>query len=187
MATHRLFFALWLPETVAASLHCLGEELARQGGGQVMRVDTLHLTLAFLGEVDAARLPELEAVGSEVAAAHRAFRLVLDRIERWDHNRIDWAGASEVPSELGALAASLRASLSVLGFPVEPRAFAPHVTLVRKRAADIRPQPITPLSLLVNELRLVESRRGGAGADYAPVARWPLSAVDSPQRRAMPP
>ena len=51
----RLFFALWPPEDLSRALADGAEALARRFGGKPARRETIHLTLAFLGEVDAAR------------------------------------------------------------------------------------------------------------------------------------
>ena len=47
----RLFFALWPPLEVAEQLAGVARAVAQQFGGKPTRQETLHLTLAFLGEV----------------------------------------------------------------------------------------------------------------------------------------
>jgi RNA 2',3'-cyclic 3'-phosphodiesterase len=174
MATRRLFFALWLPEAVAAALHRHALDLVGAGPGRVMRADTLHLTLAFLGDVDEARVPELLALGARVAAGRPAFPMVLDRIGHWPHHRIDWAGCSTVPDELTAWVEDLRAGLATTGVAFERIPFTPHLTLVRKRAGVQVPWVIEALPFRAEAFRLVESKREPQGAIYLPVAVWPL-------------
>jgi 2'-5' RNA ligase len=175
MATRRLFFALWLPEAVAAALHRHALDLVGSGPGRVMRADTLHLTLAFLGDVDETRLPELLSLGARVATGRTRFPLTIDRSGHWSHNRIDWAGCAIVPDALAGLVGELRAGLSAAGFQVEDRSFVPHVTLVRKRAGTPFPSEIDVPSFEVDALRLVESKRGPDGANYMTIGRWPLT------------
>ena len=54
----------------------------------------LHLTLAFVGDVDRDRLP-LEAVGDAVGGP--GFELPIDAVGYWPHNRIVWAGSTACP------------------------------------------------------------------------------------------
>ncbi len=64
-ARRRLFLALWPGEAVAGALDAAGLEAQRLCGGRRMRRDTLHLTLVFLGDVEASRIPGLvEALGA---------------------------------------------------------------------------------------------------------------------------
>lgn len=174
MSTRRLFFALWLPAPVAEALHRTARTLVQDGGGRAMRAETLHLTLAFLGDVEVARLPELEALGARAAATATPFTLDIDHLGHWSHNRIDWAGPQQTPDGLLALAGKLREALAAAGFAVEPRSFAPHVTLARKRTSAQLPTPFVAQHVPVDELRLVESRRDDGGAHYAAIGRWRL-------------
>ena len=102
----RLFFALWPDARVRAQLVHWARELHAVCGGRRMRPENLHLTLAFLGDVDEARLAQVEQAGGE--AAPQAGSLLLDAPGHWKHNRIAWASASVVPAELQALVADLR-------------------------------------------------------------------------------
>ena len=67
----RLFFALWPDETTQGALYRTGKWMHKHWGGRLMRRDTLHLTLAFLGSMPAEQLdtvipPYLAAVRSRV-------------------------------------------------------------------------------------------------------------------------
>ena len=53
----RVFFAIWPTEPAARALHDWAGALATTTGGKVMPAQTIHLTLAFLGSVDSARVP----------------------------------------------------------------------------------------------------------------------------------
>ena len=92
--------------------------------------ENYHLTLAFIGDVPEARLSGLvEALG---AVAGEAFRLEVDKLGYWRHNRIVWAGCARRPAALDRLVADLRRSLSALGLPADDTPFVPHVSLLRK-------------------------------------------------------
>lgn len=171
----RLFYALWPPPTLA---HALAERAARLHGacgGRRMRTETLHLTLAFLGEVDMARLAALEDVGARAAGAAPRFRLTIDAAGYWAHNRIVWIGCRATPAPLGELVGRLREALQADGFRVEARAFVAHLTVLRNARCPASPEaPAPPLEWPVEELRLVRSQLAPAGAGYSVQARWPL-------------
>jgi len=167
-----VFFALWPAPAVARRLHKEGERAHGLTGGRRMRRDTLHLTLAFIGDVPRERLDALRAAAAKVAVS--PFILRLDRIAGWRHNHIVWAGASELPAELDSLVTQLNAALTEGGFPVERRKFAAHVTLLRNAreefpAADLDP----PVEWKVGEFVLVESAPKPEGAQYTVLESWP--------------
>lgn len=137
-----------------------------------MRRDTLHLTLAFIGAVPEARLPELVETMGRVRAPR--FLLQLDALGYWPHNHIVWAGCSGVPAALTQLAADVRQQLAGLGLPVSGPAFVPHMTLLRKAHALGRLPVCEPLPWPVDEWVLVESCLAPQGAAYRRMAGWAL-------------
>lgn len=176
----RLFFALWPDARLAARLAALAQEISARNGGRPTRQETIHLTLAFLGNVPAGRLDELQ----KLAAAIRVppFGLVLDRLDDWRHNRLAWAGASRMPDGLTSLVATLHAGLREGGFPFDDgrRAFMPHVTLVRRLPGGtppVLPAMIPPMSWVCDEFRLVLSRLDGQGSAYETLGRYPLGSL----------
>src|SRR5262245_48097344 len=122
----RLFFALWPDDGVRAQLAGWGRALHAACGGRAIRAENLHVTLAFLGEVGDSRVPDVERAAGEVAP--RAAMLVLDRAGYWKHNRIAWAGSSDVPECLLALVRELRDALRHAGIDFDAKGFASHVT-----------------------------------------------------------
>ncbi len=126
----RLFFALWLPPACANALHAMAGAVVGRSGGRLMREDTLHLTLAFLGDVAERRLPALTELAAGLVLPRVPVR--LDRLGFWAHNHILFAGSSAPDPALAALADSLQETLKAAGFLAETRAFVPHVTMLRK-------------------------------------------------------
>lgn len=175
-ATARVFFALWPPPALAGELAGIAVTAAGQFGGKPTRSDTIHLTLAFLGDVAEARLPLLCASASRVVA--RSFDLTVDRLGYWRHNHLLWAGCRAVPPALPALVDELSAVLDQAAFAIadRERRFAPHVTLLRKVPADdCQPLPaIDPLHWPCPSFVLVRSRRSSAGSAYQTLAEFPL-------------
>ena len=162
----RVFFALWPPAELAATLAGAARDFAHQAGGRPSRQDTLHLTLAFLGDVPISRLPELQAAAESVRG--QAFALTLDHFGLWQHNRIFWAGCT-TPPPLAALVHELKTALAASGFSVADanRPFVPHMTLVRKVARLQTPvAQCAPQQWMCREFVLVRSRVAASGADY---------------------
>jgi len=172
----RVFFAVWPDRAAADQLHRLAKEASGRCGGRVMGRDTLHLTLAFLGDVPAGRMAEAMRVADRIAA--EPFELVLDQVGYWKHNRILWAGG--VSPALTLLADALGEGLRAAGFALEARPFVAHLTLLRNAhcGTDV-PLPAQPVSWPVGEFVLAESRRTGAGARYEAAGRWPLAGLRS--------
>src|SRR5512133_122938 len=125
----RLFFALWPDSDVRAALALLTAQLASECGGRAMAAQNLHATLAFLGNVPQDRMESFVALADGVVG--EPFELQLDTVGYWRHNRIVWAGARSVPPALNALAAQMKRGIEALAWPVDDRAYAAHVTLLR--------------------------------------------------------
>jgi 2'-5' RNA ligase len=170
----RVFFALWPPAEVAGALERVAMAIAQQAGGRPMARDSLHQTLAFIGEVPAERVADLEALASGLSDCPAA-GLSLDHLGYWRHNRIVWAAPSAAPAELTLLAERLRLALAQAGFPTEDRPFRPHLTLLRNvpRPPDL---PVLPQQLWpVDDFVLVASRLTPEGAHYRVLGQWPLA------------
>ena len=169
-ATRRLFFALWPDTELRGRLASLGRDLAGRAG-RPTRVDNLHATLAFLGEVETPRLDCIRQAAAAVMAP--AFALSLDQTGCQRRSGLIWCGASVVPEGLQSLVGGLNSHLFRCGFQPEPRPFWAHVTLARKA----RPVPRAPLAWRVGEFVLVESILDRSGASYLILDRWPLTSM----------
>lgn len=172
----RVFFALWPDDRGRAALHRAALDGAKRFGGRPMRADTLHLTLAFIGDVPVDRLPALRAAADRVDSA--AFDMTMDSVGFWAHNRILWAGSRQGCAGLAALAKGLQQSLLAAGWATGDKAgrdFAPHVTLVRKVEAVPRELPgLVPLVWRCERFVLVRSRLSSSGSAYETLGHWPL-------------
>ena len=170
----RLFFALWPDDDVRRELASLGCACLGACRGRRVPSRNLHVTLVFLGDVDARRMDDLCRIGASLRAARFALR--FDRIGFFRRGGIVHAGVSEVPRPLVELEARARPALGAAGFRIDSRRFVPHVTLIRDaRAAPAVDAPAACVMWQVRHIVLVESVRGMDGQVYRPVRRFMLS------------
>lgn len=168
----RLFFALWpAPETAGALAHW-AQRMQRTAGGRATRAGAIHLTLAFLGEVEPRRLQDAVTAARTVNGAAHA--LPLEEARYWEHNRVVWAGPREVPAPLAALAARLREALARAGFVLEARSFQAHVTLVRKARPPGSLPALPAVDWPIGEFVLLRSELSCEGSSYQVLERFPL-------------
>jgi 2'-5' RNA ligase len=133
----RLFTAILLPAEVREHLRGACEELnqfAVEHGVKWTKVELLHVTLKFFGEVPESRVAELlRSLGDVVVepATVSADRLLL--LPPRGPVRIVAASIAGEVAKLVELNDAIEASASAAGFPREARPYLPHVTLGRNR------------------------------------------------------
>ena len=172
--TARLFFAAWPAPELQVKLGELAQDLKRECGGRATAARNIHLTLAFMGDVERSRLARLESIAASIAA--RRSDLLVEHVEYWQHNRIVWAGVNSCPDALQALVADLGSKLAPEGFRAERRPYVPHITLLRNARRAPMASAIAPIGWPVDRLALVESVRHDSGRTYKVLREWLLSA-----------
>jgi 2'-5' RNA ligase len=130
-----------------------------------MRTENLHITLAFLGQVDGGQFDAIVAAARGVHA--QRFMLRLNEPGYWTHNHVAWLGATQVPEELKTMVAELRAVLVHAGIGFDPKPFVPHVTLVRNARPPKEEWPtLNPVDWPVTGFALISSERDESGPYY---------------------
>ena len=136
----RLFVAIVPPDQVLAELAAAVTPLQRRPAAAPLdRPGRWHLTLAFLGEVHEAVLPELSIRLARARPAHPpqrlAFRGARGVPARRQGPRALGRRRRRQPRPLAALAASVAAGARRAGAPPpdEGRRYRPHLTLARCR------------------------------------------------------
>jgi len=186
----RLFAAVDLsPETrdamaaeqtrIAASLGPSARSLkwVRPGGA--------HLTLVFLGHVEAARVPPI-VEGFAVDVDARPFDIVFSGLGVFPPHgapRVLWIGVGGGVDQLRALHHELAARVSAQGVDLDARDFHPHLTLGRwssSRTSDrVRVLAAARPGALAREyvtgVTLFESRLSSSGAAYTALAHANLT------------
>jgi len=187
----RCFIAIELPVDVHRKLAGLQRHLSPlEPDVRWMPVETIHLTLKFLGEVPDPQVPEVCAAALEVATHIPPFELEVCGVGCYSPSgapRVLWAGITRpVPPPLLACQKALEAACTPLGFAPEGRAYSPHLTIgrVRERGATGRIRPavraqeaFTAGAFTVSELTVFQSILGQPHARHIPLARAPLLAA----------
>lgn len=168
----RTFFALVPEEQVRLQFLTLAREVARRSRGRAISGEHVHLTLAFLGDVEVERLPKLHAIGD--ALPNRGAVLEFDTLGAWRASGVAWVAPSQLPSTLVDLHAALHGALTEAAFEMEQRPFRPHVTLARR---CVQPHPRSHCAVVrwpVKRLCLIGSELRAEGPRHTTLAEWPL-------------
>jgi 2'-5' RNA ligase len=175
----RLFFALWPAAAEQQGLAQASAAAVAGSGGRPIPADNLHVTLAFLGSVDPARLPRLHALALELAAQSGlpALQLQFQTLEHWPRPQIlcATAGTAMSASPAGALATRLRQATLAAGFTPDLKPFHAHVTVARKVArAPAALPPLARVTWNCHAFALVASTTGASGSAYSVLESYPL-------------
>lgn len=175
---HRLFVAARPPGPIRHQLLGLMHGVAE---ARWQDDDQLHITLRFIGEVDARAAEDIALALGQVH--HAPIDTAIRGIGTFDRKgRIDtlWAGLSPADA-LAGLHRKIDHALVRIGLPPEGRAFHPHVTLARFSRTGGHVSAFAALHaglasphFRLDSFGLYESRLVSAGARYEQVARYDL-------------
>jgi 2'-5' RNA ligase len=193
----RLFVAIAPPSAVLDELDALAARLraARQDLRWTNR-EAWHVTLAFLGDVDASAAARLLPRLERAALRHRMFRLAFSGAGAFPapaRANVLWTGLSGDRAALARLAQSVAAGAGRAGAPPPDhgRRFRPHLTLARcPVSADVTELVVALAGYqgqqwTADRIHLVRSRLGATERPrYVTLGSWPLLA---PERPADPP
>lgn len=181
MEFQRLFFALWPDADVVGALTRWARRAHALCGGRIMRPDTLHLTLAFLGNVRTDRVPDVQAILREVQWSGGS--LTLDRYGRFRGPRIVWAGPSAPVPWLDVLQRGLWQALARQDFTPPEEPFRPHVSLLRRAGpGDLARLPMPePILWVPRRCVLVASTPRETGSYYRELASCPVTGASDRQ------
>lgn len=170
----RVFFALWPTAAERGRLAAWQGPLHRLCGGRVMRGETLHATLVFVGELERSRLEALQLAAQEVDGER--FALCFDEARYWGHNHIAYAAPRDVPQQLARLVGALEQRLARHHFKFDRREYKPHVTLLRNAQWSDTPLPeMRRVCWQANDFALLQSVQQDGVASYRVLARFPLA------------
>jgi 2'-5' RNA ligase len=183
----RTFICIEIPESVKSRIGRLQETL-RQIDAQVSwaRPSNIHLTLKFLGGVEASRIERVSKALERAANGISPFEVEVGGAGCFPSPRsprVFWIGFSNVPELLQQLFSNIEDELAREGFEREKRKFSPHLTIGRIRtpnnAARVAEALIAagfePEAFIATEVILMRSDLKPSGSIYTPQAVIQLS------------
>ncbi|MGW2373871.1 MULTISPECIES: RNA 2',3'-cyclic phosphodiesterase [Kitasatospora] len=191
----RLFVAVLPPVAALQGLSDAVAPVRGLPGADRLRWTTVegwHLTLAFLGQVQPERLPELEAGLAAVAEVHPVHRLRIAGAGRFG-DRVLWVGIEGQTWALRRLAESVAEATADLTGETDAFGFHPHLTLARagshhghRRAVQrVAAAELEALAAALAdyrgpeweaaELHLMKSDLDGGFAHYESLRSWALA------------
>jgi RNA 2',3'-cyclic 3'-phosphodiesterase len=191
----RLFVALEIPSAVRDNFAALINEFravdasASRNRAHWVRAENLHVTLKFIGNLDAGKLDPIRAALAEVyssGAVELNFR-GLGFFPDEKRPRVLWAGMVASPN-LAPLAAGLDARLEKLGIPRETREFAPHLTLARFDPSSISERLRAAArenaarefgAVRTSDFHLFESKTRPTGAEYTRLSSFSFAKAEA--------
>jgi 2'-5' RNA ligase len=186
--TRRLFFALWPDAEQRGALHSATRKSVKSCGGRPVPVQSLHVTLAFLGSVPEGRVPELDRIARRVAdafpAAAQPLLVSFDRLAHWARPQILCALGTEEPAadtdaaSAPALSATLKNETAAAGFSPDLKPFRAHVTVARKVAHAPSALALQAVLWRFEAFALIESRTAPAGPVYSVIESYLLVKAD---------
>lgn len=118
-----------------------------------VKIENIHLTLKFLGDVASNRMGSLEQALKHSVENKNAFDLTvrgLGAFPRPTHPNVIWVGIEESPA-LSILVNELESQMANCGFPREERPFQAHLTLGRV-ARNLPPHETRAVTVALIEL-----------------------------------
>ncbi len=175
----RLFVAINFPDEVRRAIWNAAAALRLDSiPVRWVRADGIHLTLKFLGDVARDREPQVAEAIEAAVEGTKPFVLRAGGFGAFpprSRPRVVWLGCERSPP-LEILQHRLEVGLETVGFPLEVRTFAPHLTLGRvrrggsptdfKRLRTVIDSLDFSTETLVEHADLVESTLGAAGPKY---------------------
>ncbi len=140
-------------------------------------VENLHLTLAFLGNVENQQIACLFDIAERICTVR--FDLKLDLVIRKLQSNMIWLTTDQSPVELISLVDALRLELQANGFRTDDRPFKAHITLARKLRSSVVPFGIRPILWSIGAISLIESKNDVNGLSYLQLRSWSLANNDT--------
>lgn len=182
----RIFIALDIPAEVRSRLAEYVERVRSYApAARWARVEGLHVTLKFVGEVKDAKVEEIKSALADVKAA--PFEVDFSNIGFFPtpkSPRVFWAGVQNGHA-LPELAAAVDRTLSKLGIGREEKDYHPHLTLARAGTRDPHSlRGLAPLltaeaapqfgTMTAREFWIYRSQLSPGGSKYTKLQRYGL-------------
>jgi RNA 2',3'-cyclic 3'-phosphodiesterase len=168
----RLFFALLPDSETQQRITTAARELRLDPASPLVRPESLHMTLAFVGKVPALKVALLRKIGD--AQRIPAFTIRFDEYEYWPKAKAVVAAARESPASLNLLWRQIHDALAKHNLAPTHDRLRPHVTLARKVSQAPVLQAMSAFDLRAQAFSLMHSDTTGVRPLYTVVDTWPL-------------
>ncbi|MEK6303119.1 MAG: RNA 2',3'-cyclic phosphodiesterase [Acidobacteriota bacterium] len=176
----RTFICIEVPESVKERIGRLQQTLARHDAKiSWVKPSNIHLTLKFLGDVAAARIPAVCSAVERAARLSGAFEIEVGGAGCFPSAKspgVFWVGLTAVPDLLSQLHVLIEEELASEDFPREARRFSPHLTIGRVRlpknanqvAEALIATDFEPETFRATEVIVMRSELKPTGSIYTP-------------------
>jgi 2'-5' RNA ligase len=177
----RTFIAVELTDLVREQIFRLEQPLRKEGAkvGWV-KPENLHLTLKFLGDVQATRIDDVVEATQEAVQGKKPFILCFSGLGVFPNlkrPRVVWIGIERGTDSLGKIQRELEERLFQRGFPREEREFSPHLTIGRVKSqrgigglvSKLEKTEFESEKIEVEQVVVVRSDLRPTGAVYTPL------------------
>lgn len=184
----RVFCAVELREELRAKLQDHITQLRKQVpdvAASWSRVENIHLTLKFFGNVAVDQIAAISAAASQAVNEFSPFEIEVGGtgvFPRASRAQVLWIGVHDPSQQLAALQQRLENASATAGFPKEDRAYRPHLTIARiRRPEGARQLAETHLGMQFNqmpvsvtELIVFRSELSSKGSKYTALSHHQL-------------
>ncbi len=167
MITKRVFFALWPDNRQRDRLRDVVNSVAKGVEGRATDRRNWHITLAYVGDIDEALIPNLQEQAARIQVA--PFRLGFDRLEFWARAKVACLVSPTIAPELQKLVTDLNSVLSDVGVVPEDRTYRPHITVVQGARAFTTERLSQRATTEWSSFELIESVSRPGGSSYTPL------------------
>jgi 2'-5' RNA ligase len=180
--TIRTFIAIEIPESIKLRIERLQEQLRRiEAKVSWTKPANVHLTLKFLGYVEASRIERVNEAVKRAASGISPFALEAGGAGCFPSSRnprVLFVGLPDLPEPLRTLYSKIETELVREGFPKETRRFSPHLTIGRLRTSQnastlaeaLQATGFENNAFVVREIIVMRSDLKPTGSIYTPQA-----------------
>ena len=183
-----MFCAFELPEALRALIkeHIQRvREAVPEAAASWSRVENIHLTMKFFGNVEQAKIAGLSAAAERIVKEFAAIKIAVGGtgvFPKPNRPQVLWIGIRDGSGLLSQLHQRLEDEFAREGFSKEDRAFRPHLTIARiRKTHDATHLAQTHLAMKFNEVEitldeliLFRSELSPKGSKYSAISRHRL-------------
>jgi len=180
MSVWRIFCAVELPDEVRARLQ---EHIVRlrkevpDAAASWSRVENIHLTLKFFGNVEVDRIAKISAAATRTTEQFSTFEIEVGKtgvFPRPSRAQVLWIGVNDPSGNLSALQKTFETECAAAGFEKEDSAYRPHLTIARLRKPESARRlaethlnmNFEPIAVKLNDLIIFRSELSSKGSRY---------------------